>query len=455
MATSSKNLFIDAKLNPDGIGILVGGRDFRIKYPKKIWQQTPLSIKKVLLENLTFGNTNFLPLILGRNRLTYQINFPFFESFFFRNQIGDLIDCEKDDNVPPLTYLRHFHNLQYNFAYSESTLPNSSEIKKFRSKRPTAVVPFTFGKESLTVFAISREIDLKPVIFYCQEPTHIYEEKRKLKILKEFKKEFGVEFYFVKNGPGLFRYGTAFNQKKGTEIGWGPQITLLALMSIPVVLAHQASYLIFGSEHSNNDFEVRNGWQLNYSFDQTYGWTSQINNMIRLLTNNQCSVSGLLEPIEQLNIFYILQHRYPQFLKYLFSCDGENPLYQDSNWCHHCYKCYKIFLFAKCFDVDLEILGINEKAMLHNDFLSVYLSGTSDKDNDLDFALYILYKKGLKTDYVEVFKNKRLNRIKSWGWYIKYFSTLKDYINPPKQFKEKILKIFKEEVASFKKNLPL
>lgn len=453
MAISKESLVIKAKFISNGIEILVKGKGYKIEYPSTIWQKTPGSVKQILLENLTFGNTNYLPLILGGSNLNFQLNFPLFESLFFRNQIGDLIDCEKDDQVRPLTYLKSFYNLQYRFSSLESSFLNPKEIKKFSTRNPEAVLPFTFGKESLTSFAICQEIGLKPIVFYSQEPTHLYEEKRKLKNLEVFQKEHRIQVYFVKNEPGLFRYGTAFNCKKGTEIGWGPQITLLALMAIPLILAHQTKYLIFGSEHSNNDFEIWNGWRLNYSFDQSYGWTGQINNMIRLLTNNQCRVSGLLEPIEQFNIFYLLQRRYPQLLPYLFSCDAENPLLPNSNWCHHCYKCYKIFLFAKCFGVDLKILGINEKAMLHKDFLSVYLSGASDEDYDLDFALYLLYKKGVKSDYLELFKKKRLPHLKKWSWYVKYFTTLKEYLNPPGLFKEKVLKIFKEEIENLNKEL--
>ena len=48
------------------------------------------------------------------------------------------------------------------------------------------------------------------------------------------------------------RWLAAFSKKKGTEIGWGSQTTLVALQALPFVYAYGAQYLLYGSEYLNN-----------------------------------------------------------------------------------------------------------------------------------------------------------------------------------------------------------
>ncbi|MBL7158963.1 hypothetical protein ISS85_00600 [Candidatus Microgenomates bacterium] len=448
----SSTLSVQTKQISNGILIKVEGKDFKIEYPEDVWHQTPSSVRETLLENLAFANTHFLPLILNKNKVKYKMKLPLFESFLFKNQLFDLLSCEKDDEVKPLTYLKKFYNLEFDFIRGESSFINTKEISNFETNQDIAILPFSFGKESLVTFGFCKEIGIKPVLFYCQEPAHPYEEKFKLKRLKEFKKEFNVETHFVKNCPGLFRYGIAFDKKSPTEVGWGAQTTILAMLAVPFVYKYQANYIFFGSEFSNNDYLMQNGWKSYISYDQTSFWTKQQSNIIRLLTNDQCAVKAMLKPLEQINIFFILNNRYPNLLKYLFPCFAQKPLYQDSQWCHECYKCEKLFIFALSGGLDPKEIGFKKNLLQNKDFLEEYLK--EEKDLDMDFALYILYKKGFKGNFIEKFKKYKMNKIKSWSWYKNYFTKLKNYQNLPKKFRSKILAIYNEELENFKKILP-
>lgn len=451
-------LDVGGKLIDNGIQITVRGRRFVILFPPAIWRQTPVALRQVLLENLVFGNTHYLGVTWGYDRIRYSTRLPCLESLLFRNQAVSIVKAEKYDKVPPLTYLRQFFNLQYDFAPGPSALPFGKQRLQFNNQRPTAVLPFTFGKESLVTFALCRELGITPVVVYSQEPSSPYEEPYKKKQLARFKKEFGVATYFVTHEPGLFRYDAAFGDKPGTEIGWGSQTTLLSWQMVPFVLAHRAQYILFGSEYLNNEYEMNEaGWRVQYSYDQSSFFTMEQDTAIRFLTDDNCRVRTSLEPLEETSILFMLHRRYPDIGKYQFSCTGEKPLYGGSQWCHKCYKCWRMFLIACAVGIDPYSFGfkkdiLQERGLFTNYFGEDIKSGSND---ELDFCFYALYKKKWSSPYVELFQKQRLPRLKkSWAQYRQEFTTLQPHLNLPDEYKSKLLRIFKEELSRLARALP-
>ncbi|MBI4975666.1 hypothetical protein HZC20_03230 [Candidatus Peregrinibacteria bacterium] len=449
-------LKINATQESDGISIEIKNKKFNIKFPKDLWQKTPKSVRDVLFENLVFGNTHYLPLIFDEEKISYNTRMPLFESFLFKNQLYDLLCCEKADNEKHLEYVKNFYNLEFEFARGPSGVVDSIEVPKFNERKPVAIIPFSFGKESLLTFAICLELGIKPVLVYCQEPVQPYEEKYKIKKLKELSEKFNVDAYFIKNDPGLFRYGKAFNKKLGTELGWGTQTTLLAMLCVPFVYAYKAKYIFFGSEYSNNETSKQNGWNTYPSYDQTADWTTQQNNIVKLLTNNQCGLNSSLEPLEEINIFYILHHRYPEIGKFQFSCSAENPLYENSQWCHKCYKCSRIFLFAQCCGIDPYKIGFKEDLLRDRNLFPHYFGKESKSGSiqELDFSFYSLCGKKDKSPLTKLFETQKLPSLKPWLFFREYYGRLKPELNLPKEYRQTMRKIFSEELKNFSEVLP-
>lgn len=448
-------LLVNGYLRDSGITIEVENKTYAIDYPPAIWQQTPTSIQQALLENLTFGNTHYLPLILGGEKIKYNTKFPLLESFLFRNQLNDILICEKVDQASHLSYMRSFYNLEFEFN-GDSTLPNLNEIRQFSQRQPKAVLPFTFGKESLTTFALCRELGIEPIIVYSQEPAHPYEETYKKKLLRKFAKQFSVKTYYIKNEPGLFRYGKAFNLMQQTEIGWGTQTTLLALLAIPFTIAEQAQYILIGSEYLNNEYTMTAGWKEYLSCDQTSFWMRQQNNIVRLFTNNNCQLKSSLEPLEEISIFSLLHFNYPTIGEYQFSCSGQKPLIAESQWCHACYKCARMYLFAACCGINPATIGfkvnlLKQKGMFDHYFGSEFATGSTQ---DLDFAFYILVKKKVASPYVDQFIATKLKQLKPWSYYVNYYTSLQPYQNLPREYETQLTSIFNNNLEKFKKRLP-
>lgn len=453
---NNKIIDVSTRLLANGLVIKILGKDYAIRYPPHLWQAINPELKQIISDNIAYASTNFLPLILNKKAINYSFPLPVMETFFYKNQLFDLLDCEISDHRPHLSLLKKFYNLDFNFSSAHSAWLNPCVIPPFKQAAPTAIIPFTFGKESLLTFAVCRELGIRPILIYCQEPAHPHEQRYKLKKLKEFSQKFKVQVHYIKNEPGLFRYGLAFGQKKATEIGWGGQTTLLTLLALPFVYYYQAALILFGNEYSNNEIKLTQGWRwYPAGFDQTSLWTKSQNNISCLLTNNQCQVKSSLEPLEEISIFYTLHHRYPEIGKYQFSCSAQYPLKKHSAWCHRCYKCARIYLFALAVGLDPASIGFLQdllatKNMFPHYFGQQHKSGSS---LELDFAFYILHKKNIPSAYQRQFTAQKLPWLKPWPYYYKYFTSLKPSQNLPEKYQSSMLEIFADSLEELKKNL--
>ena len=440
---------MDASVAVNGFDIVVDGRSYPIRYPAAIWKSLPKSTKKLLIENITYADTHLLPLLLVKDKIIYKTPYPFFESLLYRNQLFDMTFCEGVDKQETLSYLRKLYNLDIIFESRDTTIPEVASSRQ-ESDKVTAVLPFTFGKESLVSTALCKELGIEPVLVYSQEPSQPHEESFKLNIAKNFSRKYSTPFHFIEHAPGLFRYGKAFALPKETELGWGTQTTLLALLSVPFLIYYNAQYIFFGSEHSNNDFEVVEGWKVFCSYDQTTFWTPQQNMMTRALTGGHCRVNSLLEPLEELTIFYILHNRYKQYAKYQFSCFAMDKLHDGSQWCHNCSKCFKNYLFAVSTGMGSAEAGFKRSLLTVESLKKFYLPLKLNEEIDLDFALAIILKNN--QDLIPESVRKEIkNKLKSWDFYMKHFFNLKSTYNLPEKYKSKALKIFKHELESLRK----
>jgi len=456
-----RTLVVHSRQTPDGFVVGVAGREYPVEYPPGVWAAAPPTLRRALVENLVFGNTHFLPLMLGYGKIQYDFPLPLLESFLFKNQLFDLTATEKADEVEPAAYLRRFYNLAYEFGPGEGALPGPDDWPRPADRQPaggtpTAILPFSFGKESLATAALCLELGIRPVLVYCQEPVQPYEEAYKVEKLREFGQRFGVETHFIRSAPGLFRYGTAFGLDPVSEIGWGTQTTLLTLLALPFAHAFNASYIFLGNEYANNETGVRQGWQYFASFDQSSYWTQQQNHMLRILTGGRVQVKSSLEPLEEISIFNLLQRRYPAIGQYQFSCSAETPLQAGSQWCHACYKCARIYLFARCCGIDPQSIGFKKDLLQTPEHFSSYF-GTVYKTGfsfELDFAFYVLHKKQVSAPAVALFERDKLPHLQPWNVYRDYFTTLKPSLNLPEPFKARMLALFSQELAHFAAILP-
>lgn len=447
-------LTVSAEITDDGIAIIVDGKKYRIRYPKHIWDKTSSVIKKFLKDNLVFGNTIYLGPMLSKTKIEYETRQPLFETELLTQNIYDMRDCEVTDGVPALTYLSLLYNTEYDFADGSSILPRPSPKPSKTRDENMAIIPFSFGKESLLTYAICKELGIVPILVMSQEPTQTYEESYKKVQFQEFLNKYNEQGYYIVNEPGLFRHGKAFNTRVGTELGWGGQTMLLSLMSVPMIFFHNANYILYGSEHSNNDWEMRDGWKVFCSYDQMSNTTPHQDNIIRIVTGDTCRVKSIFEALEELHIFYILHHRYPYLSKEHFSCTAFRPLVDGSQWCHQCDKCERNFIFARACNIDPYTIGFKYDLLEDSSRYKEYFDVAYEYDYDLDMAFYILWHRGDNSSIVQRFAKQKMNSLQPWHWYENYYSSLKKTKNMPEKDGQKILDLFTKVLKDFRSILP-
>jgi len=444
----NKVLKIKSSLITNGISINVKNKDYALEYPHEIWTKTPEEVKIFLQEHITVANTHYLPLMLDYSQIDYDIPIPFFEPFLFKNQLYDMLYCEDVDKTFRLKYLQKFYNWEYKFKKSNSQILNNINIQNFKHDKPVAIIPFSFGKESLATLGLCLELDIEPILVYVQEPSQPYEEMAKKEMLNELSSVFKIKSYYIKNDPGLFRYGRAFNLKKQSEIGWGTEATTFLLLMLPFIFAYGANMVLFGNEYTNNESYIKNGWRVFSSYDQHPDWVFQQNNMLSSITANKTQVKTMLEPLEESSVFYILHNRYPKLAKYQFSCHARQPLTNNSHWCHVCSKCWFNNALALSFGLDNTSLGFKKDFIYDTKFFEKQIKPRIKDDPELQFIHIALKLRGIDLGF------NKIKNLHQWNWYKDRYTILKPAIHLPNKYIDKLDQIFKKEVESMKTALP-
>ncbi len=452
----TRNMNISTTITHTGLKIKVDKNDYIIKYPDNLWSDLPSTVKEALAEHLTFTNTNYLSVLYDEPTITYNTHRPLLEPFLFKNQLYDMIFSEKVDGAKDLEYVKRCYNAKFEFKEGSGSFISSNELPSYSNNDPIAIVPFSFGKESLATLALCNELGIKPILMFVQEPTQGYEDAYKKIALKELEDKFGFIHHRIINQPALLRSGVARYGKVTSEVGWGTQTTDYIFYALPLILRYKAQMIFFGSEYSNNEFEYKKGWRLYPSFDQTTEWSQHQNNIARILTDGRTSVNTTFEPLEEIHIMYMLHHRYPELGKLQFSCFAEKPLYKNSQWCHNCYKCTRMFIFALACNIDPHSIGFKKNLMQEKNMFNHYFGDEikTGSNTELDFVFTVLHKKNISSPYVDEFRKKKLKYVKPYSWYLEHFGSLQPYQCLPKKYEKKMINIFKSELKSFLSVLP-
>src|SRR3989344_8535727 len=306
-------LHVKANLTSRGIDVFVNKDKFPIIYPKEIWDRYPLIHKQILLDNIAYSSTLFVPQILDQKIVTYETNRPLSESFLYKNGMTDMPICAAVDGVSSVGYIRRFFNTQYLFEKNNiRTLPQLN----FKEPRQTkAVIPFSFGKESLLTAALCIELGITPILVNFVEPSLTHDQLHKKALSQQFEKEFGIKVYTIHNGPGIFRYGHFW--KINTELGWGLHTTDYAMMTLPFLHYFDASMIMLGNEASCNDifFDKENILNYKAGYDQHTDWTQQQGLLASLLLGRKVNILSLVDSLYEIAETKILHQRYPQFGK--------------------------------------------------------------------------------------------------------------------------------------------
>lgn len=450
-----KSLEISPQLTSRGIRVLVGGNPFEVKYPKRVWEKYPSPLKKLLADNVAFALTFHLPLIVPRYQLLeYEMPNPITQELFFKGMVMDLPSTAFMNGSATVSILKKFLEIKYRFEVGRPRIANVA----FPKPRRAATIPFTFGKDSLLTYGLCRELDIASQLIFVYEPTvdSATEGMHKMKLAKDFFREFGVEVGFLQNELGVLREPHGW-------IGWELQLTQYSLLLLPYALANRSRYLFFSNEQSCNfEFYNDDGFLSNPVYEQSHPWMAENNVYTRILGAKNTFLSSLVGPIHELAIIKILHHRYKKMAKYQMSCWAEKKQAKKKRWCGNCSKCARIYIFLLALGIDPKTVDFQDNMIAEKNkrhfsiFEGVkrneggYDASRLGRDEQL-LAFYLAYKHGLREGVAETFIKNNLTEASNRERELrKTFFSVYPATTIPEELKPRVLSIFRRELKNLR-----
>lgn len=444
---------ISSKLLDTGIQVKINNKRINLRYPPSIWNRFPKAHRKILAHNVTFGLTFQLPyLYTSLKKMMYTIPVPLSEAYFFKAlslalPSTAIMQTQKENRVTS-NLLRRLFDIQYSFSNVKTDIPPYNRT----SLSDHAVMPFTFGKDSLLTFALARELGIKVNPVYISEPYSPYEEMTKKMLSEPFKKEFRIQIAFLRNTLGMLRepYGW---------FGWELQLTQYSLMLLPYVYAKRAGYILFSNEQSCDDtITDEDGFRCNPVFEQSHSWLLQNSLMASIIGGNSLSIGSLLEPIHEIAIERILHRRYPEIAKYQSSCDLPERPKSEGRWCENCSKCGRMYMMLLANGIDPKIVGF-KRNLLRQKYHHLYTIFASDKirafgydqseagKNEQVLAFLMSHQLGYKGPVMDTFAKKIYPLAKKRERALRQtFFGIHSTKTIPQPLKPKLLSIFRHEL---------
>ena len=180
---------ISAQDRDFGIQVNINNKSFRLRYPTGIWNRFPKTHRRILSENIGFSHTFHLPYVFtSLKKMLYNIPVPLSEAFLFKSMSLSLPSTAmmNDYKEEKLTsaLLRRLFEVDYIYTNKKTDIPPYNRT----SFSDHAIMPFTFGKDSLLTFALSRELGIKTHPIYIMEPEFLFEAAVKKQLAKQFRK---------------------------------------------------------------------------------------------------------------------------------------------------------------------------------------------------------------------------------------------------------------------------
>jgi len=425
--------------------------EYSIEYPKGILENLSEETKKSLADNFIYSRT--APLAsLSNDTLIYHTDKPLLKNFIDYGVIKDL---------PRFSFLvkKDIKDLLKNFQKTKRIFKDIRPAKRCLPDKKTsskkAILSMSFGKDSLLSYALAKEIGLKLRLVFTtdMEKYNPGEFRIKKRIIKSFLKEQKEDVLLLRDDTdNIFR--NKIIMKNISELDGTNAILAFALEFLPLAYDHLAKYIIFGNEKNLDDFFIdKNGYKVYPSYDQSSIYMNKENLYFKKLTNDNIQVISLVKPLYNIAEIKILYNRYPKLLKYLMSCCSKKL--KNERWCYDCPDCTKLYLYAAATGNPRKLGMV--KNMFEEKYKKYYPLFTSKikriyerprqvREEQL-LAFLLAYRNGFKGKLIDLFKKRYLNEAQKREKELrrKFFGINKITLIP-KELKNKVLKIYHEEL---------
>ena len=446
---------ISSRVVANGFQTIIGKKKITTRYPRNVWESVPAAQKSAIAETVSYFATRHMGLST-KKKLFYQFAPPVARLMYDYGLFYSMVEAPfefPEKHLSTADILKSVYNAEFTLAFRRIPKPHR-EIAPLSLNSRTSLMPISFGKDSLTTFALARELGLHPHPIFFMEPACPYQNKKKLVLRDEFQKEFGTDIAVFSDTLGNLR------SEGGMMWGWDMLLTQYTTLLLPFVYSVKQSYFFWSNEKSTDESAInREGYIINSTHEQSVQWMLHLNNLFRSFGINTV-IGSLLEPIHELMILSILHKRYPEIGKYQLSCDGERTKHR---WCGKCFECARVFLFLTALGIDPKRVGLMDNMFDKRKRSLFYLFDKKDKGNlDIVFqsyperllAFYLCFRRGVRGGLMEEFIKQFLpfvtkQKTKLFTRYI----AVHDSLTVPDPIKKPLFQIYREELDRFKKEL--
>ena len=445
---------VQARLLPDGFIVIVNSKNYFVHYPKHIWEAFPDVWRLPFAEFCTFMATIHLT-FSEKLDITYSFPPPLAAPFFNYGLILSLPENLLDfDGLKTSDYVKRVMNSFYRTSFVGN--PRPLPTIDFKPHPKTAFLPFTFGKDSLLTYAVCRELGIKPIPLFFLEPSNVYENEIKQKLIKEFAKEFDEE---------VLTFATplaGFKQTRGLWWGWDIFLTQYTLYLIPFLYYFKPAYFFWSNEFNCNEIVSNDeGFLVNGLFEQSAQWMHILNIGLRLF-GITTELGSILEPLTELSILWILHSRYSHLARYQTSCLNDDPLSKTKRWCGRCYECARVYISLLGLGVDPKNISLETDMLSKRKRKLFYVFEENKNDlhsrfkftkNEKLFAFYLAYQKGVRGGLMSEFISKYLIKTEN-----EKGTSFKEYLSPhpsrtiPEDYKQVVYALYKKQLRLFPKS---
>ncbi len=333
-----------------GFSLEIGGDYFRappceFRYPRDIWQAYPA--KAALIRELAYITTLATPLILEHPRVSYDTPRPLlFERYraLFAQAIPNLVEAIPAHSSSEV--FARFHALHHHFAGNADT--EALPLQGWNPRR--AVLPLSFGKDSLLSLATLRELGYEVIPVSIDERMLPRGTALREPLMARLRREHDLECLSLVNEIQLLSDHEVLKTPP-TRLYQVQVHFIYALAMLPYCSYFGAPLIVLSNELLPGlDKVQREGYLLPQRYMQGEEANLEMDRMVQELSAGQVRVANPIGALGNLAIHTLLHRHFPEFGAYQVSCHLE--VTQHTRWCHDCERCSHAYLYFRALGLD-------------------------------------------------------------------------------------------------------
>lgn len=338
-----------------GFSLELGGEHFRappceFRYPPEVWQAYPA--KAALIRELAYITTLATPLILEHPRVSYDTPRPrFFDRYreLFAAAIPNLVEAIPAHSSSEV--FARFHALQHQFAAPGDT--GSLPRQHWHPRR--AVLPLSFGKDSLLSLATLRELGYEVIPVNIDERMLPRGNAVRELLTARLQQDHGLECLSLVNEIQLLSDHEVLKTPP-TRLYQVQVHFIYALAMLPFCSYYGAPTVVLSNELLPGlDKLQREGYLLPQRYMQGEEANREMDRMVQSLSAGQVRVANPIGALGNLAIHTLLHRHFPEFGAYQVSCHLEVTAHE--RWCHDCERCSHAYLYFRALGLDPRAYG--------------------------------------------------------------------------------------------------